>query len=217
MNRPRVVLNAAMTVDGKIAAVGGSSGLSCEEDLDRVHELRPESDAIMVGIGTVNEDDPKLTVRRVNGGRPIRVIIDSKGRTPPGSDVLDGSAPAIIAVTEKIDGKTKYRLVSQNVEVIVAGEEKVDLKSLMGILKEKGVDNLLLEGGSVLNWSMLEKKLVDEIRVALRPYIVGGAEAKTLVNGPGVEKVSQGFPLELLEAERVGEDFLLVYSVRGRG
>lgn len=213
MDRPRVILSAAMSLDGKIATAGGESKLSCEEDLVRVHELRAKSDVIMVGIGTVLQDNPKLTVRKVNGENPIRVIIDSEGRTPPDANVLDDSAKTIIAASERIDEKTRERFVSQNVEVIVEGDEKVNLKGLLGILKEKGVDSLVLEGGSTLNWGMLEKGLIDEVRVAICPYILGGTEAKTLVDGSGVDEVSDGFPLKLLKTERVGEDLLLVYSV----
>jgi len=213
MERPYVILNAAMTLDGKISSREGDSKISCEEDLDRTHELRAEVDAVMVGIGTVLADDPILTVRRVEGENPKRVIIDSKARTPSEANVLDESAPTIIASADRSDEAERERLRSLDGQVVVTGEEKVDLKSLLEILNEQNIDRILLEGGSTLNWSMLEQGLVDEVRVAISPCIVGGVEAKTLAGGEGAESTSEGVRLKLAETDRVGKNLLLIYKV----
>ncbi|KXB05688.1 5-amino-6-(5-phosphoribosylamino)uracil reductase [candidate division MSBL1 archaeon SCGC-AAA382A13] len=212
-DKPYVILNAAMTVDGKIASKTGNSQISCDRDLDRVHRLRSEVDGIMIGIETVLADDSELTVRRVKGENPIRIVIDSKGRTPSDARVLDDSAPTIIGSSELIKDRDKKRLQSLNAEVIITGEETVDLSSLLQILKkEKGMNKLLLEGGSTLNWSMMKEGLVDEIRIAIHPTIIGGKDAKTLVDGEGMEKIRNGIKLSLMNTEKVGKDIVLTYE-----
>ncbi len=213
MDMPFVVLNAAMTVDGKISSVGGDSNISCESDLDRVHKLRAEMDAIMVGIGTIFSDDSELTVRRVSGENPLRIVVDSEGRTPTDSKVLDDLAPTLIAVSQRADESNVQDLRSEGVEVITVGEERVDLESLLERLGEKGIDDVLLEGGAELNWSMLNNGLVDKVILSIHPCIVGGEEAKTLVDGSGSKNVSNGISLELLRTERIDEDLLLYYKV----
>lgn len=213
MKRPYVILNSAMTLDGKISTREGDSQISCEEDLDRAHKLRSDVDAVMVGIGTVLADNPALTVRRVEGENPIRVIVDSEARTPSEARVLNSSAPTIVAVAEKAEESERERLRSQDVQVIVAGEEKVDLSSLLENLSDQNLNKILLEGGSTLNWSMLSEGLVDEVRIAVNPCIVGGEDAKTLAGGLGVGKTSDGIKLKLVKSEEVGKNLLLVYEV----
>ena len=217
MPRPYVILNAAMTLDGKIATVAGDSRISCEEDLDRIHELRASVDAVMVGVGTVLADDPSLTVRRVRGRNPIRVIVDSLAKTPSDAKVLDPSARTIVAVSKRAPREDIERLRRKGALVIVGGEEEVNLPKLLEELHAMGVRKLLLEGGSTLNWSMLREGLVDEVRVAIAPYIVGGETARTLVGGSGFKSISEGIELELVSVDRVGTDVLLTYRVRRRG
>src|SRR3974390_2116533 len=101
---PYVILNSAMTLDGKIATRTGNSEISGPEDLLRVHRLRKELDSIMVGINTVLEDDPRLTVHKIpatKSNNPLRVVADSQARTPPDARILNDEAPTLIAVTEK--------------------------------------------------------------------------------------------------------------------
>lgn len=213
IRRPYVILNAAMTLDGKISSKRGDSLISCDEDLDRVHQLRSDVDGVMVGIGTVLADDPVLTVRRVEGENPVRVVVDSKARTPPDSRVLNASAQTIILVAEASREEDRERLSSLGAQVIVSGDEKVDLRSSLEHLAEQGIEKILLEGGATLNWAMLSQGLVDEVRIAIRPCIVGGEEAKTLAEGPGVEKITDGVELSIIEAEQVDRDLLLIYKV----
>lgn len=214
MERPFVVLNSAMTVDGKISSVGGDSDISCELDLDRVHKLRAEMDAIMVGIGTVLSDDPELTVRRSSGENPLRVVVDSEVRTPLEANVLDDSSSTLIAASRRADEERVRKVRSESVEVLIVGEQEVDLEMLLEKLESRGIESVLLEGGSTLNWGMFNEGLVDEVRVNVRPCIVGGSEAKTLVDGSGFERISNGISLELLRTERIGRDLLLYYKVK---
>lgn len=213
--RPYVVLNAAMSLDGKIATVSGDSKISCEEDLDRIHMLRASVDAVMVGLGTVLADNPSLTVRRAPGENPVRVVVDSLAKTPLDAKVLDASARTIIAVTTKASKRNVKGLLGKGVQVIAVGKEEVDLKRLLAKLHGLGVQKLLLEGGSTLNWGMLSRGLVDEVKVAVAPYLLGGAEARTLVGGRGFPKVSRGISLNLVSFDWVGEDLLLTYLVKG--
>lgn len=214
MDRPYVILNAAITLDGKISSRKEDSQISGDEDLDRAHKLRSEVDAVIVGIGTILSDNPELTVRRVEGKNPIRVIVDSKGRTPSDAKALDESAPTIVALSEKAEKGEIKRLQASGAKIIVGGGGKVDLESLLKEMKKRGIERVLLEGGSTLNWGMLKQDLVDEIRVAVRPCILGGEKAKTLVGGKGFEKVSEGIGLELCERKKIGKNLLLIYKRR---
>jgi 2,5-diamino-6-(ribosylamino)-4(3H)-pyrimidinone 5'-phosphate reductase len=205
-----------MTLDGKIATKTHNSKISCPEDLQRVHKLRVNVDAIMVGIGTVLTDNPRLTVRLAEGKNPIRVVVDSIARAPTNARVLtdDKSTPTIIAVTEKAPKERVEALKAKGAEVTVVGSENhIDLKLLMQRLRERDVRTLILEGGGTLNWSMLKEGLVDEIRVAVAPVIVGGKDAITLVEGEGVSTVSDGVGLRLERIEQYGEDLVLTYRV----
>lgn len=204
-----------MTLDGKIATVAGDSKISCKEDLDRLHRLRAGVDAIMVGVGTVLADDPSLTVRRVHGKNPIRIVIDREAKTPPNARVMDSSAETIVAVSRMAKREKLEKLRAAGAEVILGSKNEVDLRKLLEELRSRGVRKLLLEGGSRLNWEMLRRGLVDEVRVAVAPCIVGGAKAKSLVGGVGLAKVREGVKLKLSKVGRVGSDLLLIYRVVG--
>lgn len=210
---PMVILNAGMTLDGKIATRKGDSRISGPRDLERVHGIRCEVDAIMVGVGTVLADNPRLTSHRVPDGKnPLRIVVDSKGRTPMDSRVLDGTSPTIIALSEKAP-EERIREISGIAEVIICGKDIVDLKCLLERLGKKGIRSILLEGGGTLNWSMIKEGLVDQVRVAVSPVIVGGKDAKTLVDGSGYESVEQGMKLKLSKYYPLDRDFILEYEV----
>ncbi len=211
MSKPFVILKAAMSVDGKIASIGGDSKLSCEEDLRRLHYLRSQVDAVMVGVGTILKDDPSLTVRLVRGRNPIRVVVDSQASTPPTAKVLDQKALTIIAVSRKAPKKRLERLKERGAKIIVAGKKQVNLKVLLNRLCQMGIKKLLVEGGSTLNWSLIKEHLVDELQVSVCPFILGGEKAKTLVGGKGFRRIAESLKLKLVRVGRVGEDIILVY------
>jgi len=191
--RPFVFINAAMSLDGKISNEKREKvRISSKEDFEIVDRLRAESDAVMVGIGTVLSDNPKLTVKseklreeRVKKGKqpnPIRVVVDSKARTPPNSKVLNDEAKTIISVSKMADRKRIEKL-REKADVIVFGRDRVDLKALLEYLHDVGVRKLMVEGGSEINYSLIKAGLVDEIRVFYSGMIIGGVLAPTLVGG----------------------------------
>ena len=153
--KPYVILNAAMTLDGKIVTAKNSSNISGEDDLKRVHELRKSVDAIMVGIGTVLADDPRLTVHKVDANpedNPVRVVVDSKCRTPIAARITNKDAKTIIAGANefKYDFLVSDRcnvFKKRGVEFFFSGDTRVDLTALMDYLADEGIETLMLEGG----------------------------------------------------------------------
>ena len=208
--RPRVIINAAMSVDGKIALPDGTGvRLSNEEDLRRVHRLRASVDAILVGIGTVLKDDPKLTVKSeyAKGRNPLRVVLDSRGRTPETAHVLDGSAPTLIITSRDCDRKFA------RAEVQRLGTHEVDLPALLDHLATRGVRTLLVEGGSTVIWSFLREGLADELKVFVSSRVLGGRAAPSLAGGQGITSLDEAPGLRLERVKRLGDAVLLEYTV----
>jgi len=206
-----------MTLDGKIATRTGSSEISGQEDLLRVHRLRKEMDAIMVGINTVLADDPRLTVHKISSkpeDNPVRVVVDSKARTPPDYRIFNQDAPTIIAVSKEAPPE-RIKAIEEGgkAEVIVCGDKQVNLNCLMDQLGDNGIKTLMLEGGSTLNYSMLKAGLVSEVKVCIAPMIAGGNQAKTLVEGDGVDYMKDAFRLKFKKSYNLGEDLIVEYDV----
>lgn len=212
--KPFVLLNSAMTVDGKIATENSSMKISGEQDLIRVHELRKKYDAIMVGINTVIVDNPKLTIHKIKTPKkdnPIRIIIDSKGRTPSDALVLNNDAKTIIIVSKKAPKKNLEKL-EKKCDILVCGNEQVNLKEAMRKLYLKGIHSILLEGGSTLNFSMFKEGLIDEVSICIGSKILGGSTSKTFVDGEGFEP-ENCVKLELKNIEKIDNDVVLSYNV----
>jgi 2,5-diamino-6-(ribosylamino)-4(3H)-pyrimidinone 5'-phosphate reductase len=219
LNRPNVIINSAMSADGKISCVERSQvTISGQMDKARVDLLRAESDAVMVGVGTVLADDPSLRVksqssreaRRKRGQQedPLRVVADSRARTPPTASVLGPGcivAVAGCAPQERLDG------LASNCEIIVCGRDEVDLPGLFSRLFDRGIKRLMVEGGATLNWSLLNLGLVDELYVYMGAMLIGGAKAPTLVDGLGFK---EHFPrLTLSSVERLDDGVLLKWKL----
>jgi 2,5-diamino-6-(ribosylamino)-4(3H)-pyrimidinone 5'-phosphate reductase len=210
----KVIINGAMTVDGKIATSNGDSKISSKEDLVRVHKLRASVDAIVVGISTILADDPRLTVRLVKGKNPARVIVDSRGRIPLDSQIMytASQVKTIVAVTEQAPEEKIMKLRDMGAQVLVISEGKkgqsaavphgVNLKLLFRKLEKMELKTILVEGGGELNWSLLRLGLVDELIVTIAPKIAGGRLATTLVEGDGFDEIAQGVRLHLKKIER---------------
>ena len=215
----KVMINGAMTVDGKIATASGDSKISSKEDLVRVHKLRASVDAVVVGISTILADDPRLTVRLVRGKNPARVIVDSKGRIPIDCQIMRTASriTTIVAVTDQAPEEKIHKLEDMGAQVLVISEGKkgqsaavphgVNLKELFRRLEKMGLEKILVEGGGELNWSLLRLGLVDELTITMAPKIAGGRLATTLVEGDGVDEIAQGIKLQLkrLEQKKTGE------------
>ena len=223
--KPYVILNAAMTLDGKIATKTGSSEISGPEDLERVHEIRKNADGIMVGIGTVLADDPRLTVHKIPSSKsdnPIRVVVDNKARTPIDFRILNDDADTIIAVgsicdennpNSDEDAVSRAKAISQKADVFYSSKTPVDLVEFMDYLYSKGIRTLMLEGGATLNFSMIKDNLIDEVRICIAPMIAGGRDAKTFFDGEGFDYMKDAVKLELIKSFSCGKDFVMEYKV----
>jgi len=202
-NKPYIILSAAMTIDGKIASRGGDPDLSDEEDWKEVHKLRTEVDAIMVGKGTILKDNPKLHIKYHQHNGYTRIVVDSNLETPLDSNVICFQPelyPTIICTTEKGSPEQFCVYEEKKVKIIKSGtKEKVDLVQLMPQLYDMGIRKILLEGGGTLNWSFIELDLIDEMRLTIAPWIAGGKEAVSLVEGKGFERMAQAPRFKLLE------------------
>lgn len=209
----KVIINGAMTLDGKIATATGDSKISSKQDFVRVHRLRASVDAIVVGISTILVDDPLLTVRLARGANPARVIVDSRARLPLESRILRsaGQVRTIVAVTSQAPLDKLERIRSAGAEVLVVKEGSgyaaavprgVNLKELFLTLEKMGMTKVLVEGGGELNWSLLRLGMVDELTVTVAPKIAGGRLATTFVEGDGFDQISEGIKLKLKRVER---------------
>lgn len=213
--RPAVWVNCAVSADGRLAyANGRRAHLSGPEDLARVQRLRTESDGIVVGVGTVILDNPSLRVHwelisEPPRPPPLRIILDSRGRTPEGSRVLDGSLPTIVAVSER-----STRKFPEGVETMVAGRDTVEIPRLWNLLFARGLRRLMVEGGSHVLANVLRGGWFDRFTVYVAPTLIGGTSAPPLMTGPECPGPEQSVGLTLLALERLGDGHLLSYSPR---
>jgi len=218
---PFVLLKSAMSLDGKIASyTGHSKWITGTESRAYVHELRDMYDAILVGIGTVLADNPSLTTRMsYQGKNPIRVIVDSKARTPIESNVVtDGLAKTIIAVTHEAMQTKVDALRACGVEVIICESKDgvVNLSYLFKILGEQQITSILIEGGATINASVLEDNLVDKVHWFIAPKIIGGSGAPGPIGGKGIAEVNNAKVFEDVHIELIGEDILISAYMRNR-
>jgi 2,5-diamino-6-(ribosylamino)-4(3H)-pyrimidinone 5'-phosphate reductase len=213
MERPFVFINIAMTADGKIDTFERKgAAISSQRDKERVDRLRAESDAVMVGGRTLLDEDPKLTVKsealraeRVARGlsaNPVKVGVVSEANIRPDSMFLNtGPARIVIFTTHRTSKDQLAFLRSRGVDVYAHNPEKVDLSKALGMLKELGIQRLMVEGGATLNFELLKLGLVDEITAYLAPMIFGGESAPTMAAGSGLQR-SAAIPLKLAGVEK---------------
>ena len=213
-SRPHVILSAAISIDGKIATRIGDSKLSSKKDKIRIHKLRSTVDAILVGKNTVHRDDPLLTVRYAKGKNPIRIILDSNGTISVNSKILQtsGKVPTIIAVSKKISKSNLQKLKKFPVEIIITGENSVNIKSLMNNLNKRKIKTILVEGGGTVNWQFIQNNLFDEILITIAPFIIGGTNAITFVQGRGFDKITQSPRLRLNVIKKLENSLILHYT-----
>jgi len=205
----KIIINCAMSADGKIALPNRNQlKLSNKFDEKRVNQLRENCDAILVGIGTVIEDNPKLTVKGNNKNikNPIRIVLDTEGRTPPESNILDEEAQTIIAVGNNCN----IRKLG-NSEIIKCGSDQIDIRLLIEKLSKKGIQKILVEGGETVLWSFLNENLFDEINIFIASTIIGGKETPTMAGGKGFSTQLDTLKLSLNNVEKLGDGVLLQY------
>lgn len=221
---PFAVAKFAMSLDGKIAtATGESRWVSGEAGRGHAHALRRTCDAIMAGAGTVVIDDPQLTARDAEGRplerQPLRVVVDSGGRSPVASRVFHERGSVLVA-TAGVDEATEagYRAVGAEVARLRGSDGRVDLRGLMGCLAERGVNSVLVEGGGVLVASLFQAGLVSKVEAIVAPMIIGGEHARTPVEGEGFSRIGDALRLSRVSVGRLGEDVHITgYTPASRG
>ncbi|MCX6374480.1 MAG: dihydrofolate reductase family protein, partial [Armatimonadetes bacterium] len=189
--------------------------VSCERSRREAHRLRSTHDAVLVGIGTVLADDPELTVRGIRGGvNPLRIVVDGNASIPLDAKVLGSDAPTIIVTKRDAPEERLDALWNAGVRVLGVRdiEGRIDLSYLMAELAKMGVNSVLLEGGGELAASMIEHGLVDRGIVFIAPKIVGGRDAKTPVEGIGIELMSGALNVSKPKIRRFGDDFALEFE-----
>src|SRR6266511_2493437 len=232
--RPRVTLKAAASLDGKVAAPDGTSQwITGEAARADAHRLRAEADAVAVGAGTALADDPRLTVRLPgwSGRQPLRVLVDATGRPvtaaapssrpgpsgAAGGQLFDGGAPTLVATTAAARPAALQAWAAAGAEVLVCpeataatGEAGVDLAFLAKALGERGVLELLVEGGPRLHGSFWEAGLADRLVWYLAPLVIGGDGAPGLLPAAGARTLTAARAIRVDSVERVGPDLRIV-------
>ena len=214
--KPFVILKMAMSLDGRIAAGSGDSKwITCEEARTRVHRLRDEVDAVLVGRGTVEQDDPLLTARLPDGEvkNPIRVILDGKARVPIDARVLSDKSEAStwVIVGESAEPDRTSAIREAGAEVIPLPDElgRIGFEAMLRELGRRGVTSVLVEGGKEVFTEALKSRSVDKLVAFVAPLIVGGDGRFNAFGELGVHKISDGFKLRDVKVERVCDDVLI--------
>ena len=234
--RPYVILKTAMTLDGKIASyTGDSKWITNDKSRQLVHKLRSEMMGIVAGIGTVKADNPMLNCRlegqqttdnrQQSVRQPIRIIVDTKASISLDSNIVktaneyrtilaisrDVTPVASKQTTDNSQQSKINELESFNVEILQCEEKdgRVDINDLMVKLGEKGIDSLLLEGGSCLNAAFLEAGCVDEVYAFIAPKIIGGEHSKSPIGGKGIELMKDAITFDKVEIEQIENDILI--------
>lgn len=220
---PYVVMKYAMTLDGKIAcATGDSKWVTGEIARTQVHRMRGRYRGIMVGIGTVLADDPMLNCRVEGGVDPVRIICDSNLRIPTESQIVKTASDieTIVACSqEALESERKQekirRLKEAGIQIIgTEGAHGVNLVELMKKLGGQNIDSILLEGGGTLNASALEDGIVNKVYAYIAGKLIGGMDARSPVEGMGIDRMADAITLQNVEIEKLGDDFCIVGYVK---
>jgi diaminohydroxyphosphoribosylaminopyrimidine deaminase/5-amino-6-(5-phosphoribosylamino)uracil reductase len=220
---PFVTAKFAMSLDGKIATRSGDSKwISNQESRRYVHSLRHITDAVMVGVNTVLTDDPLLTCRCGERGgvikkQPLRVIVDTNGRTPVTAQVFGEPGRALLALGQGVKPEIVeiYKSVNADVVELPLDEGLVDLTQLLKVLGQREITSVLVEGGGKLLGYMFDHKLIDKVIAFVAPVIIGGSEAETAVGGRGVDRIADSIRLERVTAMKCNGDVMVSGYVGG--
>ncbi|MEB3221971.1 MAG: bifunctional diaminohydroxyphosphoribosylaminopyrimidine deaminase/5-amino-6-(5-phosphoribosylamino)uracil reductase RibD [Candidatus Sericytochromatia bacterium] len=221
--RPFVAIKTGMSLDGKIATASGESQwITNDHSRGHVQILRATYDAVMVGVNTVVQDNPRLTCRISGGRQPVRIIIDSMARTPLNANLFAKPAGTsalrsntIVCVGSKAPDERVRALREMGAEILLchdagfSSDTHIDLAKLMVTLGKREITSILLEGGGTLNAAALEAGIVDKVYVYVAPKLIGGVGAPTMVEGSGVTLLEEAVQLHRLTATEMGGDILL--------
>ncbi len=220
---PFITAKMAMSLDGKIATRGGDSKwISGDKVRQYSRNLRYSVDAIMVGVNTVLADDPHLTARSFSdrGGKsrkqPLRVILDGNGRTPLTAQVFKEPGDTLLVVASSCVQEKEAAFEKGGAEVVSLPSKGglIDLEALLKNLGQREITSVLVEGGGTLLGSFFDHNLVDKVVAFIAPVIIGGKEARSAVEGSGVEKVSEAFRLERVKIDSVEDNLFLQGYIR---
>jgi riboflavin-specific deaminase-like protein len=206
---PVTIGQIGQTLDGRIATeTGHSHYINGPAGLDHLHRLRALADAVIVGVETVDTDDPRLTTRRVPGGNPVRIVLDPRGRVPATRHVFDGAAPTIV-ITGPQPGE-RFGSSLPGTEVIClplsADDGRMDRGAVLAALRARGLGTVLVEGGPRTLSLFLEDGLLDRLHIALSPRLFGSGRAAVIL--PPIARVDDGHRFRML-VYRLGTDLLL--------
>ncbi len=212
---PFVTMKAAGSLDGKIAATNGDSRwITNELSRKRVHEMRNEADAVMVGVNTVIKDDPQLNVRPVKKGvgQPLRIVVDTNLKTPLEAKALNSAGGKVIIAAGETPSQSKVRALEAKGAMVLKIKQRgseLNLKELMKALAALNVVSVLIEGGSTLFTSALSEGVVDKVALFYAPILLGGSSRYSIFEGKGVKKVSEAIKIKNAALTRYGEDILV--------
>lgn len=216
--RPYVIIVSEVSVDGKLTLYRGASSkelmsLMDEEAYRYLHEIRAKVDGIMVGCETVRTDNPSLTVRYVEGKNPTRIVPCSTANVPLDANIFSKDAPTIIATTTRAPQERLEKIKALGAQVLIVGEDLVDFDRLLPTLYQMGIKSLMVEGGASINWELVKRGYVDEIRLIHLPVIVGGENVPTLVGGEGFKSLKSLLHLRLRAHFKRGNHLITEWEV----
>ena len=209
---PNTHRNKSLNSSSLATRSGDSRWISNDWSREYAHQLRRQVDAVMVGINTVLKDDPQLTARSGTGDhQPLKVIVDSRGRTPLRAKVLQPPGKTLIATTTSIGLTEANQYSNAGIELVSqkSKDDRVDLRYLLQTLGKKEITSVLVEGGGTLLGSLFDLRVVDKVMVFIAPIIIGGNEAPTPVGGNGVMSIAHALRLKHIRTERFGDDIMI--------
>ncbi|MCM3566935.1 bifunctional diaminohydroxyphosphoribosylaminopyrimidine deaminase/5-amino-6-(5-phosphoribosylamino)uracil reductase RibD [Neobacillus mesonae] len=210
---PYVTLKTAVSLDGRTATVTGESKwITGEEARADVHQFRHQHDGILVGVNTVIQDNPSLTTRLPSGGKnPIRIILDTRLRTPKEAKVItDGMAPTWIVTGSEVDLAKEKEFQEAGIEMIKMADSSISIKAMLKILGERGITSLFVEGGAEVHGSFLKERAFQQMITYIAPKLIGGKLAPASFGGPGIEKMADAVDLNLKQVELIGDDIRII-------
>jgi 2,5-diamino-6-(ribosylamino)-4(3H)-pyrimidinone 5'-phosphate reductase len=203
-----------MSADGKIALPNKRQlRISCDKDIERMYKLRNKFDAVLVGIGSILTDNPKLTVKEKyveNPCQPTRIVLDSNCKTPIDSLVVNQITKTYIITNKSCNKKFK-----DNVEVIECPTDSdglINLEIMLDIIHKRGIKTLMVEGGGTVIWNFLRKGLVDDLYVYIAPIIIGGKITPTMADGLGIKNEDELISLKIVAIKNFGGGILVHYK-----